>query len=180
MVYEITNTDKVSSLFGKWEETLIWSCLQRIMGKIYADDLHTPTAAMAMIGYFIFFAGKPNMELVSYKPDWCTQNFIIMIPQNESWKNTIIDCYGKKATVISRYAIKKEPDIFDKKHLEKAIASLAKEYTLSMIDEQYYQMCRAETWSADLVSRFPDYESYHKFGIGAVICKNVSKLGRTK
>ena len=67
MVYEITNTNNVSALFGNWEETLIWSCLQGIMGKVYADDLNTPTAAMAIIGDFTFFAGKPNVELVSAK-----------------------------------------------------------------------------------------------------------------
>ena len=171
MVYKITDTHNVSSLFGNWEETLIWSCLQGIMGKIYADDLNNPTAAMAMIGDFTFFAGKPNIELVSYKPDWCIQNFMIMIPQNDSWKNLIIDFYGKKATVISRYAIKKEPDIFDKEKLEKAVASLPEQYTLSMIDEHLYQMCKAESWSADLVSQFPSYENYCKFGLGAVICK---------
>ncbi len=171
MAYEVTDTNKVSALFGNWEETLIWSCLQGIMGKIYADDLNNPTAAMAMIGDFTFFTGKPTIELVSYKPDWCTQNYMIMIPQNESWKNIIIDFYEKKARVISRYAIKKEPHIFDKKKLEKAVASLPEQYTLSMIDERLYQMCRAEAWSADLVSQFPDYESYHKSGIGAVICK---------
>ncbi len=172
MVYEITNTNNVSALFGNWEETLIWSCLQGIMGKVYADDLNTPTAAMAIIGDFTFFAGKPNIELVSYKPDWCKQNFMIMIPQNEFWKNTIIDFYGKKAKVISRYATKKEPHIFDKKKLEKAVVSLPEQYTLSMIDEKFYQMCQAEEWSADLVSQFPDYENYRKLGIGTVICKN--------
>ena len=126
MVYEITDTSNVSPLFDKWEETLIWSCLQGIMGKIYADNLNAPTAAMAMIGDFAFFAGKPNIELVSYKPGWCTQSFMIMVPENELWKNTIIDFYKKKATVISRYAIKKEPYIFDKKKLEKANAKRAK------------------------------------------------------
>ena len=171
MVYEITDTNNVSPLFGKWEETLIWSCLQRIMGKIYADDLNTPTAAMAIIGDFTFFAGKPNIELISYKPYWCTQNFMIMIPQNEVWKNTIIDFYGKRATIISRYAIKKEPHIFDKKKLETVVASLPKQYTLSMIDERLYQMCKAEMWSADLVSQFPNYENYRNLGIGTVICK---------
>ena len=171
MVYEITDMNNVSSLFGKWEETLIWSCLQGIMGKIYADNLNTPTAAMAIIGDFTFFAGKPNIELVSYKPDWCTQSFMIMVPQNEFWKNAILNFYGKRATVISRYAIKKEPHIFDKEMLEKAVASLPEQYTLSMIDERLYQMCKAETWSADLVSQFPNYENYSKLGIGAVICK---------
>lgn len=48
MIYEITDTDPVASLFGKWEETLIWSCLQNVMGKIYADDLKKPTTAMAI------------------------------------------------------------------------------------------------------------------------------------
>ncbi len=171
MVYEVSDTNKVSSLFGNWQETLIWSCLQGIMGKIYADDLNFPTAAMAIIGDFTFFAGEPNIELVSYKPDWCIQNFMIMIPQNESWKNAIIDFYGKKAAVISRYAIKKEPHIFDQKKLEKAVASLPKQYKLSMIDENLYQMCKAEAWSADFVSLFPNYENYCKLGIGTVICK---------
>lgn len=86
MIYEIIDTKTVSTLFGEWEETLIWSCLQGIMGKIYADDLNAPTAAMAIIGDFTFFAGKPNIELVSYKPDWCTQNFMIMVPQTSAGK----------------------------------------------------------------------------------------------
>ncbi len=172
MIYEISNTHNVSSLFGKWEETLIWSCLQGIMGKIYADDLNTPTAAMAIIGDFTFFAGKPNMELISYKPDWCTQNFMIMVPQNRHWQNAIVQFYGEKAKIVSRYAIKKEPDVFDQEKLEKAAASLPLQYNLSMIDERLYQLCKTEAWSADLVSQFPDYENYHKLGIGAVICKD--------
>ncbi len=172
MIYEMIDTNNVSSLFGKWEETLIWSCLQGIMGKIYADDLNKPTAAMAVIGDFTFFAGKPSIELVSYKPVWCTQNFMIMVPQNEHWKSIITQFYGEKAKIVSRYAIKKESHIFDKKKLEKAITSLPEQYTLSMIDERLYQMCKTETWSADLVSQFSGYEKYHELGIGAVICKN--------
>lgn len=170
MVYEITDTTNVSSLFGKWEETLIWSCLQGVMGKIYANDLNKPTSAMAIIGDFTFFAGKPNMELVSYKPVWCTQTFMIMVPQNEPWKSLITQFHGEKAKSVSRYAIKKEPHIFDKEKLEKAVASLPKQYTFSMIDEQLYQMCKTESWSADLVSQFSNYEKYHELGIGVVIC----------
>ena len=172
MIYEIIDTNNISFLFGKWEETLIWSCLQGVMGKIYADDLNHPTAAMAMIGDFAFFAGNPNMELVSFKPDWCTQNFMIMIPQNEHWQNAITQFYGERAKLVSRYAIKKEPHIFDKEKLEQAVASLPEEYTISMIDEPLYQMCKAEAWSADFVSQFPSYENYRELGIGAVICKD--------
>lgn len=54
MIYEITDASRVSPLFGKWEETIIWSCLQGVMGKIYADDPSAPAAAMAMLGDFAF------------------------------------------------------------------------------------------------------------------------------
>lgn len=172
MIYEVTNNKNISNLFGKWEETLIWSCLQGIMGKLYADNLGSPTAAMAILGDFTFFAGNPNIELVSYKPDWCKQDFIIMVPQNEDWQNAIIRFYGSKAKIVSRYAIKKEPDIFDRKKLEKIISSLPKEYELCMIDEPLYQMCKSQAWSMDLVSQFPNYELYRKLGLGAVICRN--------
>ena len=74
MIYEVTDALKISALFGKWEETMIWSCLQGVMGKIYTDDLNNPTSAMVILGDFTFFAGKPNMELVSCKPAWCTQD----------------------------------------------------------------------------------------------------------
>lgn len=112
MIYEITDTSNVLTLFGEWEETLIWSCIQGIMGKIYADDLNKPTAAKAIIGDFTFFAGKPNIELVSYKPVWCTQNFMIMVPQNEHWESLITQFYGEKAKIVSRYAKKKRTSYF--------------------------------------------------------------------
>lgn len=172
MIYEIINTDKVSTLFGNWDETLIWSCLQGIMGKIYGNSSDNPTAVMSLLGDFAFFAGEPDAELVFYKPDWCTQDFIIMVPQSEGWKHAITEFYGDKANIVSRYAIRKEPDIFDKQKLEAVVSALPDEYELRMIDEPLYQMCRSESWSADLVSQFPSYEDYRRLGLGAVILKN--------
>ena len=147
MIYEIKDTNKISPLFGHWEETLIWSCLQGIMGKIYANDLTAPTAAMAVIGDFTFFAGEPCPELIAYRPPHCTQNFMIAVPQ-------------------------KEPPIFNKHHLEKIVASLPKQYTLSMIDSHFYKLCKSEAWSKDLVSQFSTYEKYRRLGIGVVISKD--------
>lgn len=168
MIYEITDKEKTASLFSQWEETLIWSCLQSIMGSIYADDLDHPTAAMAICGDFAFFSGTPNVELVSYKPDWCTQDFIIMVPQNDDWKNAIVQFYGSKSKIVSRYAIKKEPDVFDTEKLEKIISSLPDEYELCIIDEPLYQMCKETSWSTDLVSQFQNYEEYRRKGLACV------------
>ena len=53
MIHEITDPCSVLSLYDGWEETMIWSCLQGIMGKIYADGPRRPASAAA------FCRGRP-------------------------------------------------------------------------------------------------------------------------
>ncbi len=171
MVVKIEDTQKVEPLFLDWQETLIWSCLQNIMGTIYADNLETPSSAMAILGDFCFFAGIPYEELVCYKPTDCMQDFIIMVPQNEKWADLIVRTYGNKARMVMRYAIKKEPKIFDKEKLQHAIRSLEPEYSLKMIDEDIFHLCKSNEWSMDLVSQYENYETYKKLGIGVAILK---------
>lgn len=171
MLYELSTPTNASRLFDGWEETMIWSCLQGMMGKLYGNDDKEPTAAMAVLGDFAFFAGEPSRELASFRPACCSPKYRILVPQNENWTQLILQLYGSQANPITRYAIKKEPHIFDTERLEKIAASLPEPYQLSLIDERLYHMCRAQAWSADLVSQFPDYESYRRLGLGAVICK---------
>ncbi len=169
MIYEITDTDSITHLFGNWQESVIWSCLQGVMGKIYANDTIQPTAAMAILGDFAYYASEPDMELIAYKPAQCTKSMVIMVPQNEAWTKAIVQHYQDKANVISRYMMKKEPGIFDKAKLEMAVAALPSAYKLRMIDEQLYHRCKAEEWCADLVAQFPTYEEYRRLGLGTVI-----------
>lgn len=172
MIYEVTDPLNASPLFAHWEETMLWSCLQKIMGKIYADHPSRPTAAMAILGDFAFFAGTPDRELVSYRPSWHTRDFCIMVPRDAAWRDLILEVYGTRAKLVSRYAIRKEPDIFNRTQLENAVQSLASGYELRMIDEPLYQLCQMESWSRDLVSQFPDYEIYRRWGLGAAILEN--------
>ena len=79
MVYEIKDMSRVKGLFEGWQETLIYSCLQNIMGKIYVTDLENPRSAFAFVGCFGFYAGEPDRELIMNKPE----GFVIMTPQNE-------------------------------------------------------------------------------------------------
>ena len=67
MIYELVDTSKAEHLFEGWDETLIYSCLQKVMGKIYVTDLEAPWAAMAFVGCFGFYAGEPDEELVINK-----------------------------------------------------------------------------------------------------------------
>ncbi len=169
MVYDLKDTEKVSRIFEGWDETLIWSCLQGIMGNIYVTDREHPASAMAILGDFAFFAGEPDQELVSYKPEWCKQEFMIMIPQNKDWAHFIERQYGEKAKAVVRYAIAKEPWIFDREKLKQMTAVLPADYELCMINSRLYEKCREENWSRDLVSQFVDYEKYKELGLGVVI-----------
>lgn len=77
--------------------------------------------------------------------------------------------YGQRARCITRYAIKKETDVFDQAQLQTFWLSLPAQYTICMIDEKFYYLCRANTWSRDLVSQYADYKMYQELGIGVVI-----------
>lgn len=171
MIYEISGSPSVSALFGKWDETILWSCLQGVMGNLFATGKHHPASAMAMLGDFAFFAGKTDEELIAFRPEWRQKDFMILIPQNESWKNAILKHYGNRAKSVPRYATKKESGIFHPEKLKQIVSLLPAGYELCRIDEPLYHMCKANSWSMDLVSQFTDYEAYRRLGLGAAVKK---------
>ena len=66
MVLKSINNNKAAYLFEGWQETLIWSCLQNVMGCVYVDSVDNPESAMALIGDFCFLAGRPDKEMVLF------------------------------------------------------------------------------------------------------------------
>lgn len=172
MTYKLQHPEVTASLFSCWNETLIWSCLQNIMGKIYADSTENPRSAMALLGVFCFFAGEPNKELVLHGQIFNDKYLVLMVPGNESWAELIEKCYGEKAKKVTRYAIKKEKDVFDKEKLREAVGRIPKGYSLQMMDEAQFAYCKKTDWCYDLVSQYSDYEMYRQYGLGAVILKD--------
>lgn len=162
--------ESIKGIFGNWSESIIWSCLQGVMGEIHTSA--TDDAAMAILGDFAFYAGTPSEELIRFKPESCEQDFIIMVPQNEDWAELIEKCYGDKAKKVTRYAIKKEKDIFDVSKLEQASGELPEGYELKLLEEQEYDLCRNNRWANDLVSQFKDFDTYKKLGLGVVVFKD--------
>lgn len=160
----------ITNVFNDWDETIIWSCLQGVMGELYTNA--EEDAAMAILGDFAFYAGKPSEELVRLKPESCKQDFIIMVPQNDEWAKLIEMCYGEKAKKVTRYAIKKELNIFDVEKLEQDILDLPQGYELKLLEESEYNMCRGNDWAKDLVSNYKNYDMYKKLGLGVVILRN--------
>ncbi len=172
MIYEIRQGSIAAPLFKGWQETMIWSCLQNIMGHIYATAPRQPDAAMAILGDFCFLAGRPDRELAGYKPEWCTQEFIIMVPETPEWASLIEDVWEERAQKVIRYAMKKETGVFSAERLQRITASLPSEYCLRKIDEDLFRSCGKTAWCRDLVSVFENYEQYAARGMGVVALKD--------
>lgn len=166
MLCELEDTSKVKELFAGWNETLIFSCLQKIMGKVYVSDLEQPKSAYAFVGCFGFYAGIPDKEMVMDRPD----GFVIMTPQNNEWAKLIEECYPL-AKKVTRYAIKKET-IFDQTMLQNEIKKLPAGYELKKIDADIYDQCLENPATEDFVSAFESKEKYLQMGRGMVILKN--------
>lgn len=172
MYQRLSDTQKAAKLFEGWNDTPVWSCFQGIMGEIYVDSLETPVSAMAILGDFCFFAGKPDAGLVAYKPENRTGEFVIMVPGNESWGALIEKTFGGKTRAITRYALRKDKVSFDREALQAAAASLPAGYSLKLMDRELFSVCRSQSWSRDFVSQFKDYEEYQKMGLGVLILKD--------
>ena len=166
MICELKDPSKVLSLFEGWEETLILSCLQQIMGRVFVTDPERPESAMAFIGCFAFYAGVPDRELVRSKPD----GYVIMVPQDEKWAALIEECFPD-AKRFTRYAIRKDTR-FDTAALEKEVSRLPEGYELREIDAEIYDMCLEDPVTRDFVSVFESRERYLELGRGMVILKD--------
>ncbi len=166
MIYELTDTSKVKPIFEGWNETLIYSCLQKVMGKISVTDLDSPTSAMAYVGCFAFYAGVPNKELVMAKP----KGFVIMTPQNKEWESCIETCFPA-AKKVTRYAIKKHTQ-FDFPFLRSLVKKLPEGYVLKEIDNETYNLCLTDSVTRDFVSSFESKEKYLEIGRGMVVMKS--------
>ena len=146
MIHKVIDTEKVKHLFNDWQETMIWSCIQQVMGTIYVDDVEHPESVMAALADFVFYAGKPCKELVLFKPTESDRNFVIMVAQDEKWAELIEDSYRERAKKVTRYAMKKEENCFDKNRLQLIVDSLDPAYGVQIIDEELFQYCKEQDW----------------------------------
>lgn len=166
MIREAENTAIAAGLFDGWQETLIFSCLQKVMGRILVTDPENPESAMASVGCFAFVAGKPDRELVLAKPE----GFVIMVPQNEAWASMIEDC-RPDASRFTRYAIRKDTK-FDTDALQRIAGGLPAGYERKAIDAELYDLCLKDPVTADFVSAFGSRDRYLELGRGVVILKD--------
>ena len=89
MICELKETDRVSALFAGWQDSIVWSAVQGVMGKIYVDSLKKPESGAVMLGDFCFLSGRPKSEVIFgvLEKGECTE--LILVPQNNDWAQMI-------------------------------------------------------------------------------------------
>ena len=167
MLYELDDTSKVEKLFEGEVDSLVISCLQKMMdSKIYVTDLDNPKSAMAFLAEFAFFAGEPDRELASFKP----KGVVGMVPYSEAWAKLIEACQPN-ADKVTRYAIQKGAK-FDRANLQRLVAALPAGYELKRIDSDLYDKCLEIEDFEDGLCHFASKEQYLEMGRGFAAIKD--------
>ncbi|MEN6418515.1 MAG: GNAT family N-acetyltransferase [Clostridiaceae bacterium] len=156
----MTDLTKIAPLFEDWQETMIWSCLDGSMGCALCDDENNPASAQIALGDLCFFAGEPNDELALKAGAVC------LVPGSEDWCSCIERVWGERVQKRLRYAIKKEPDVFNIEKLTHYTENLPDGFSLCMFDEQLVRESFEQSWSRDFCAQFRDAEDFLARGIG--------------
>ena len=163
-------------LFAGWEETLVWSVVQGCMGKAWADSLERPRAALLWVGDFLFLGGNAEApvarKLAGFLPRELANGVALAVPQNESWLRLLEEAHGKRGKPITRYAIRKEPGVFDPGKLRANLEKLPQGFTLEPIDEGLYHALLELDWARDFCAQFGSWEEYAAHGCGFVAIKD--------
>lgn len=170
-IYNLNAKNRQTSaarLFAGWQETLIWSCLQGVMGCVYADHPDEPETAAAVLGDFCFLAGKPSSAFLTALSKEVCQDFLIMVPADGVWDGTIEAVMGERAKRITRYATKKDTR-FDIEKLKNMAAAVPEGLELKKLDGALFHLAKETPWCRDWVSQYDTYEDYGESGMGVVL-----------
>lgn len=173
MIQRLENPQAAVSLFDGRHNGILLSCLQGIMGAVYGDGEceDAPASAMAVLGDFCFLSGQPSESLLRYRDEKLPREYAILIPGDEEWEKLLEGYFGKRARRFARYAMKAEMKDFDRNRLRMLSGKLPDGFELRRMDEKLYELCKREEWSLDLVSQFPDYETYSRLAVGVAAVK---------
>ena len=157
---------------GTVKETLILSALQGLMGTLKGDDPDNPQTVRSIVGDLAFLAGEADNDAAKELIRTANVPLLAAISgtaeQQERWAEQL-DAVLPESRRTTRYAIKKEPDVFDREKLRGYLNLLPEGFQLVQIDAQWYSVCMQEEWSCDFVSSFPDADAYEKNGLGFLI-----------
>lgn len=157
--------ERIEPLFRGWQETTIWSCLQGCMGRAYVDDEARPASAMIEVGDFAFFAGAPSRPLAQRAAA------PILVPRDGKWAELLERVWGDRTETWTRYAMKKEPDCFDRVKLA-GYAMPPEGFRLCLMEGTLYRQAMGEEWSRDMCAQFANESDYVQRGVGVAALRD--------
>ncbi len=171
-----TGLQKAARLFagpeGNINETIILSALQGVMGELRADDPENPSAVRATVGDFAFFAGDSEGAGAGALLQTLRAPILCAVSGDSAQQAAWGDRFAAQYPSIrktQRYAIKKEPDIFDRERLNEYVSLLPEGFRLTQIDSHWFSVCRQLSWANDFVACFSDAAEYAEKGLGFLI-----------
>lgn len=162
----IEQMEQIAPLYEGWQETMIWSCLQGIMGEVWCGEEETPRWAGIMIGDFCFLAGEPAEEAVRSLPERADSAVLLMVPDSQDWYPLIEKLHGDRCEKLVRYAFQKTEAGFQRERLEKWSRELPEGYRMEQIGRELFCRLGKESWSRDFCSQYDGYEQFARLGLG--------------
>lgn len=153
----------------KDDSILLWFLEGNPYCAAWVDDIINPKEAIIIAADFCYLLGDAKhpeeIELLLQEH----AHYKVIIPCNTQWVTYLDDYLSEKVHRYKRYAIKREPNAFNKSNLERLIQKIDSMYTIKQIDEDIYKEVLSIDWAADGCCFFKSYEDYNENGLGYVI-----------
>ena len=168
--------DIVVPLCENSTEVLVRSAMEGCMGRVWVYQLENPSFCIIKLGNYVYpigltpTGGERLLQLRALIINECNRAYIT--PQNEAWESWLKENLDCNYRMVSRYALKKDEQHFDKKVLKSYVESLSKDMKIKHIDKYAYKVALAEDWSSDFVSNFESESKFLEHGMGYVIYHN--------
>ena len=160
----VEQRQKLWPMIEGWQETMLWTCLQGHWGRVWADDAEAPKSARFIVGDFALYCGEPNRELAESTVEFPKE--VMLMAQNEAWLVLLREIWEQHGITMERFAMKKEPNVFDRAHLKKLASQLPEGYSLKMLDKPLVEEALSMPWSWHLCGQYHGVEDFLNRGIG--------------
>jgi hypothetical protein len=150
---------------------VLWSCVEGNMGSAWVDRKDEPSIAVVIVADFCFLLGctEDMSDEVAIRELLDQFKRKIIIPYNNYGAFVIEKYFPNNHKKYSRYAIKKESDVFQRDKLNNFIEAVEPDFRIEKIDESNYNKVLEDEFMADCCSNYSSLEEFLKHGIGYVI-----------
>jgi len=149
----------------------LWACVEGNMGRAWVDRKNKPAIAMIVVADFCYLLGctEEKSDILAIKELLEQFKRKIIISYSNYGIPVIKEYFPNNHKSCSRYAIKKEPEIFQRDKLKSYIDVVEAKFYIEKIDESNYNMVLEDEFMADCCCYYSSLEEFLKNGIGYVI-----------